>query len=95
MYNYTYYDVPIIIYKNPTTKLDLIYLIISFGTIIYTFCNLFNVDIGMIIQNRNHKYIFNIILLFCSIIVIIHIIYINYILNVINIINDIYQFIFF
>lgn len=93
MYNYTsnHHDIP----RNNPNKLEPIYLIISLGSIIYSLCGLFHIDINLIIINRDYKYIFNIVMLFSSIVIIVNIIYINYIFNIINVINDIYQFIFF
>ena len=83
MYNHTYYEVPIIIHKNPT-KVDPLVLIICIGTIIYSLCGIFNIDIDFIIQDRFNKNIFNMILLFSSLAIIINIIYINYIFNIIE-----------
>ena len=83
MYNHTYYEIPIIIHKNPT-KVDPLVLIICIGTIIYSLCGIFNIDIDIIIQDRFNKYIFNMILLFSSLAIIINIIYINYIFNIIE-----------
>jgi hypothetical protein len=89
MYNHTYYEVPIIIHKNPN-KIDPLVLVICFGTIIYSLCGIFNIDIDIIIQDRFNKYIFNMILLFSSLVIIINIIYVNYIFNIINIVNNLF-----
>jgi hypothetical protein len=76
MYNYTYHEIPIIIHNN-STNLDSLLLINCIGGIIYSVCSLFNINIDIIIQDRQYKYIFNIMLLFSSLEIIINIIFLK------------------
>jgi len=82
-YNYTYYE-PILIYKPINNKLNPIFLIISIGLLIYTLLDIYHIDIDIIIQNRFYKNVFNMILLYSSLVGIIIIIYVNYILDIMN-----------
>jgi len=46
-------------------------IITCIGTLFYSLCNLFQIDINYIIQNRYHTMLFNLILFFCSLVSII------------------------
>ena len=70
---------PILIYNVINNKVNPIFLIISIGLLIYSLLDIYHIDIDIIIQNRFHKKIFNMILISSSLVGIIIIIYVNYI----------------
>ena len=65
MYNYTYYE-PLLIKNKPPNTIDKTLLLTCIGAIFYSLCAIYNIDPDAIIQNRRHKFIFNILLLMYS-----------------------------